>query len=186
VRTLGFLVCCLLVAGCGAGERQDAGEPRAAYDVRVVTAAFPSRQSLSSPVTMRIVVRNQGRRRVPDVAVSLGGLSTRNPQPGIADPMDPVWVVTGQPTAGVTAYDATWALGPLEAGGQKRLEWQLTPVVAGTHTVTWTVAAGLTGRSIARGPDGQRPAGTFTVRVSDAPAQGTVDPPSGAATPTAA
>jgi hypothetical protein len=41
------------------------------------------------------------------------------------------------------------------------------------------VAAGLNGKAMARSSSGSRPAGTFTVRVSDEPAAAHVDPDTG-------
>jgi hypothetical protein len=182
-RVLAFSVCCVLGAGlaaCGGGERQDAGDAGGDYQVDVVASDFPAEQSISSPATLKLAVRNTGDRTIPDLAVSLEGLSTRDSQPGLADPEDPVWIVQRQPGADQTAYDFTWTLGRVEAGATKDFELDLVPAVPGTHEVKWTVAAGLTGKSMASTADGERPAGTFTVRVSDEPAQATVDPDSGA------
>lgn len=178
-RVVASTLCCGLLAGCGGGARQDEGEPSASYDVQVVTSDFPSRQHVSEPATLRIAVRNTGRRDVPDLAVSLVGLSRRIDEPGAADPQQPVWIVEREPREGSTAYDFTWAVGPLRAGESRKLMWRLTPAAAGTHELKWTVAAGLHGKAMARTSDGQRPAGSFTVRVSDRPAPATVDPDTG-------
>jgi hypothetical protein len=167
------------VAGCGGGTRQDAAETAGTYDVQVVSASFPEDQSISAPARMRIVVRNAGRKTIPDLAVSLQGLSDRNPGPGIADPEQPLWIVQGQPTADTTAYDFTWAMGKVDAGDTRTFELDLDPAVPGTHEVKWEVAAGLTGKAMARSSNGSRPAGTFTVRVSDEPPAARVDPASG-------
>ena len=185
-RVLAISLCCAtagasgaVAAGCGGGERQDASERRGAYEVEVVTAEFAEEQSISSPSTMRIAVRNSGDRAIPNVAVSLAGLFVRNESPGTADPQQPVWVVEDQPADGETAFVSTWALGRLPAGDTREFRWSLNPAMAGTYEVTWTVAAGLHGKAVARTPDDQRPTGTFTVRVADRPAQATVDPATG-------
>ncbi len=182
-RTFGTLVCCVAAAGlangCGGGERQDDDEPSGTFDVQVLASSFPREQSISQPATLRIVVRNDGRKTIPNLAVSLDGLAVRNPQPGLADPEQPLWVIEDQPSAGQTAYVFTWALGPLQVGATQTFTWRLSPAVTGTHTVKWTVAAGLTGNARARTTGGRRPAGSFTVRVSDVPAPATVDPQSG-------
>ncbi|HWV87390.1 MAG TPA: hypothetical protein VNZ62_18210 [Capillimicrobium sp.] len=185
-RVLAISVCCAIAgapgavaAGCGGGERQDASERRGAYEVEVLTTEFAEDQSISRPSTLRITVRNSGDRAIPNVAVSLAGLFIRNESPGTADPQQPVWVIEGQPTDGETAFDSTWALGRLAAGDTREFTWSLNPAIPGTHEVTWTVAAGLHGTAVARTPDGERPTGTFTVRVSDRPAQATVDPETG-------
>jgi hypothetical protein len=181
--SVGFLVCCVPLgglAGCGGGERQDAGQKSGSYQVKIVSTSFPAEQSISSPAAMQIVVRNDGKQAVPDLTVSLEGLSDRNDQASLADQEQPVWVVEDQPGNATTAYDATWSLGALKVGEQKRFTLRLVPSVPGTHTVKWAVDAGLTGTYSARTAGGRRPAGTFTVRVSTEPAPATVDPETGA------
>jgi hypothetical protein len=181
--SLGFLVCCVplgLLTGCGGGERQDAGQRSASYEVKVVSASFPGDQSISAPATMRIAVRNAGKVQVPDLTVSVDGLSDRSQQSGMADPEQPVWIIEDQPGNATTVYDFTWALGPLDVDQEKAFTLKVTPAVPGTHTVTWTVDAGLTGTASARTPSGRRPTGAFTVRVSTSPGSATVDPSSGA------
>jgi len=179
---LAFLVCCLLGVGataCGGDERQDAQEPAGTYEVQVVTASFPEDQSISQDAPMRIVVRNAGKETIPDLAISLAGLSDRNPGPGFADPEQPLWIVERQPGAAATADGFTWAMGEVKPGGTSEFELSLNPAVPGTHEVKWTIAAGLNGKAMARSSSGARPAGTFTVRVSDEPAAAHVDPDTG-------
>jgi hypothetical protein len=176
---LASTACCALLVGCGGGERQDAGERSATYDVDIVASDFPEEQSISTPATLRLAVRNAGDRAIPNLAVSLDGISTANDQPGLADPQQPVWVVSSSPTSGDTAYVYTWAVGRLEAGETRHLDWKLTPSTPGTHKLAWTVAAGLTGKSKAHLEGGGQPTGEFTVDISDAPQQATVDPETG-------
>jgi hypothetical protein len=172
--------CCALLVGCGGGERQDAGEKGATYDVAVTSAQFPKDQSISVPARLEISVHNQGDDTIPDLAVSLDGVSTENTQPGRADAEQPVWIVAKSPADSDTAYDFTWAAGKLEPGATQTLRWSLTPATPGTHELTWTVAAGLHGKAKVHTKGGGLPTGKFTVRVSDAPAQATVDPDTGA------
>jgi hypothetical protein len=179
---LAFLVCCLLgvlASGCGGGQRQDADEPAGTFEVQVVIASFPEDQSISQSAPMRIVVRNAGKQTIPDLAISLSGLSDRNPAPGLADPQQPLWIVEQQPTAAATADGFTWGMGAVPPGATSEFELSLNPAVPGTHEVKWTVAAGLNGKAMARSSSGARPAGTFTVRVSDEPAAAHVDPDTG-------
>ncbi|UGS38003.1 COG1361 family protein [Capillimicrobium parvum] len=176
---LALTACCALLAGCGGGERQDHAEKSATYDLDVVSADFPKDQSISAPAELTIAVRNTGDRTIPNLAVSLDGISSANDQPGLADARQPVWIVADSPTAADTAYDFTWTVGKLDAGATKSLTWRLTPATPGTHSLTWTVAAGLHGKAKARTKGGGLPTGKFTVRVSDAPAQATVDPQTG-------
>jgi hypothetical protein len=179
---LAIVACCALgvfVAACGGGQRQDADETAGTYEVQVVTASFPEDQSISKSAPLRIVVRNAGKQTIPDLAISLSGLSDRNPGPGLADPEQPLWIIEDQPTAASTADGFTWGMGPVPPGGTSEFTMKLNPAVPGTHEVKWTVAAGLNGKAMARSSSGSRPAGTFTVRVSDEPVPATVDPNTG-------
>lgn len=172
-------VTALAVSGCGGGDkRQDADEPRGTWTVST-DARFPERQQLAEQVDLRIRVRNTESRRLPNVAVTVDGLSKRSEQPGLADPNRPVWIVDSGPSGGVTAYTNTWALGEIKPGGEKEFVWRLTPVEAGDHKVTYRVAAGLDGKARAELSGGSRPAGSFDVRVSREPAQSRVDPDTG-------
>ncbi|HWH92495.1 MAG TPA: hypothetical protein VNT03_01430 [Baekduia sp.] len=177
-----------LVAGCGGGERQDEDEPSGTFKVDVVKASFSPEQRLADSAVMRIVVRNAGGETIPDVAVTVtsdddtkggAGFTTRSSGADLSDPTRQLWIVDRGPRGGDTAYLSTWALGPLAAGRTKTFEWHVTPVVAGTHTLRWHVAAGLDGKAIARTEDGREPAGTFRVTVSGKPAAATVDPETG-------
>ncbi len=108
---------------------------------------------------------------------------------GLAHPSRPVWVVDnppgpcnsgcsassasggGGPGGAVTAYSNTWALGPLGPGQTAKFDFGVTAVKPGHHVVAWEVAAGLNGKAKAVLSDGSLPHGTFTVTVSNAPAQ---------------
>jgi hypothetical protein len=57
--------------------------------------------------------------------------------------------------------------------------WRVTPVVAGSHTLRYRVAAGLNGKAKAQTADGGEPAGVFRVNVSSKPPNATVDPATG-------
>jgi hypothetical protein len=170
-----------LVAGCGGGEseRQDADEPSGTWRVDVVEAEFPRSQRLAEPETMRIRVRNEEDRAIPNVAVTVDSFSQRSEQPGLADPNRPVWIIDDGPRGGTTAYTNTWALGRVAPGQTKTFEWEVTPVESGTHRISYRVAAGLDGKAKARLDGGDQPEGTFTVRISDEPSQARVDPESG-------
>jgi hypothetical protein len=177
-----------LIAGCGGGERQDANEPSGTFKVKVLKASFPPHQRLANKATMRVVVRNDSGKTIPNVAVTVtsdddakggAGFTTRSTNPDLADPTRQLWIVDQGPRGGDTAYVSTWALGPLAAGHTQTFEWHVTPVVAGTHMLRWHVAAGLNGKAVARTANGQDPAGTFRVRVASKPAPVTVDPKTG-------
>jgi hypothetical protein len=180
--------CALLIAGCGGdAPRQDKDEPSRAYDVEIVKASFPKRQSLAERARMRITVRNADDATIPNIAVTLtsddaeggGGFVSQSDQAGLAEPTKTLWIVDSEPRGGGTAYVSTWALGPLRAGQTRSFTWDVTPMVAGAHTIRYRVAAGLAGKAKAQTTRGDEAAGVFKVDVSRKPPQGSVDLESG-------
>jgi hypothetical protein len=169
----------LVVAGCGGGTRQDAGEPSGTYRVEVLDASFPTRQSLAEPAVMRVQVHNSGTKAIPDVAVTVDSFDSTSQQQGLASDERPVWIVDQGPVGGTTAYVNTWALGRLPAGATRTFTWHVTAVAAGRHTVSYRVAAGLNGKARARLAGGGVPGGSITVAISGKPAQAVVDPATG-------
>lgn len=169
----------LVAAGCGGGERQDADEPSGTFAVDVVDAEFPRSQRLAKQATMRIRVRNEAERAIPNLALTVDGFSRRSDQAGLSDPNRPVFIVDEGPRGGVTAYTNTWALGRLAPGKSRTFEWRVTPVRAGQYRLSYRVAAGLDGKARAQLDGGGRPEGTFKVKVSREPSQARVDPDTG-------
>jgi hypothetical protein len=177
------LVCLIAIAGCGGGERQDEDEPEGEFAVEVVSASFPERQKLARSSDLVITVRNAGDRAVPNVAVTVRGLSYRATEPGLADPERPRFAVNGvpreiggfpeskdaTPLGCDTAYVNTWACGRLRPGAEKTFVWKVTAVKAGPYEIAWRVAAGLDGkaRAVSAG-GGEAPSGSFSGTVSDA------------------
>jgi hypothetical protein len=168
----------IALAGCG-GARQDANEPAGTFKVSVPNASFPIRQHIAQPSQMRISVRNDDSRTVPNVAVTVNSFNYVSAQAGLADPRRPVWIVDAGPTGGTTAYVQTWALGPLAPGQTKTFTWRLTAVQSGTYTVNYRVAAGLNGKAVAQLADGNPPEGSFAVRISARPPLASVNPQTG-------
>jgi hypothetical protein len=163
------LAAAMLAAGCGGGERQDANEPAGTYPVQVVKKDFASDQHVSRGEWMTIAVKNNGQKAIPDLAVTVDSFSAADEQAGLADAQRPVWVVDKQPAGSPTAYVNTWSLGrALAAGRTATFRWRVVPTQSGTHKVSYKVAAGLDGRARAE-QDGQIPAGSWTVNISDAP-----------------
>ncbi len=167
------------IAGCGGGQRQDADEPSGTFPVAIVRASFPTKQHLAKSERFVIAVRNTGSQAVPNLAVTVDSFASRSEQAGLADPSRAVWVIDDGPRGGDTAYTNTWALGRLEPGQTRRFVWRVTAVAPGTHTVKWQVAAGLNGKAKATLSDNRAPEGSFTVDVSEKPAQAKVDPDTG-------
>ena len=161
-------------AGCG-GKDQSAAEPSGVYKVDVVQKSFPAQQALAQSSQMTIAVRNAGDKEMPNVAVTVDGFDRHIQAPGLADSSRPSFSVEKGPFGADTAYVNTWATNRrLAAGRTAVFRWKVTALHAGTYTVKYKVAAGLTGKAQARLPDGSAPEGTFTVRVSGKPPQTTV------------
>jgi hypothetical protein len=175
---------CAVVAagavGCGGGERQDANEDEATYEVAVVDAKFPERQRLAEESELEITVRNDASEPIPDVAVTLRGLNRRSKNEGLQDPNRPVFVIDGDPTeiggyqevklaapeGGQTALVDTWALGELEPGAEKTFRWRLTAVEPGPFELTYAIAAGLGGKAKAVTTGDTQPQGAFKGTIS--------------------
>lgn len=192
----GALSCALLIASCG-GASQDASEPRSTYTVAVSQARFPSSQAIAKPTTLRIAVRNDSSKTLPNVAVTVNSLTYRATKPAtLADPERPAWIIydgPGQATTppvesevvtreggGRTASLHTWALGRLAPGATKVFAWRLLPVVSGTRTIRYAIAAGLNGKAKATLPGGGLAVGSLTVHIAPAPPTTHVDAETGA------
>jgi len=184
-------LCAGLVACGGGGERQDEDEPSGKFPVDIVTASFPTRQRLAETSQLRLGVKNIGRKELPALAItisiagkegraSLQPFSIRDPQPGLAVPDRPVWILEeGYPklaaqsaTAGAqTANEKTFDFGTLKPGATTQAVWRVTPVRAGDFKLTYRVDAGLYGKAVAVTSDGSPSAGSFAVEISDVPPQ---------------
>jgi hypothetical protein len=183
-----------LVACGGGGERQDADEPEGEYPVDVVTAKFPNRQRLADTKDLRLGVENIGDETIPNLAVTIfiddgaaGSFKVRLEQPGLENPNRPVWVLDEKyprlkgesrpegSSPGDVAQTNTFAFGPLEPGEEREMIWRLAPVRAGTYTVNYEIAAGLSGKAQAVTADGSEPTGKFVVTISSKPPKATVN-----------
>jgi hypothetical protein len=176
------LSCVMAVIGCGGGARQDENEPSGNFAVEVVNASFPDKQKLAQTSELVITVRNTGKQVVPDLAVTVKGLSFRATEPGLSDPERPRFALNGiqreiggfpeakdtSPAGCDTAYVNTWACGPLKPGREATLVWKVTAVKAGPYEVSWRVAAGLNGNAKAVATGGGAPTGSFSGSVSRA------------------
>ena len=189
-------------AGCGEdSEPQDADEPSGRFPVEIQEAGFPTEQRLAQTSDLRLGVTNAGEEQIPNLAVTIwvgdekagGPFDVRSDQPGLADPSRPVWILESgfpkvvaprfeakdiekAPTAGAeTAQTDTFAFGPLEPGAGKDMVWRVTPVVAGTWTIHYELAAGLNGKAKAVSGDGGPAEGEFVVKISDKPPRATVN-----------
>lgn len=169
----------LAFAGCG-GERRDADAPDGTFTVDVRRATFAPKQRLAQRNALVISVRNAGEEAIPDLTVTVRGFSDRSGGARNSDAGRDVWIVDSGPSEATTAFEDTWAAGRLEPGRTATLRWEVTPVVAGRHQLSYEVAAAATGSArttLSRGGD---PRGTLRVSVTDTPAKARVDPRTGA------
>jgi hypothetical protein len=166
-------------AGCGGGERRDAGAVGRTYTVAILRAQFPQRQHLGDSPAFVIAVRNAGDATIPNLVVTLHGVSERSGDTAQADARKLVWLVDEPPPGSATAIEDAWAAGPLQPGREVALRWRLTPVLPGTHALHYAIAADLAGPARTRLADGGRPRGDMTVRVEERPPPERVDPRTG-------
>lgn len=177
----------LSIAACG-GSSSDANEAEGNYRVKVTDASFPTEQHLGQTYLLDLSVRNTGNRTIPALTVNVsikgkeGEGSTlpfgiRDPQPELAQPDRPVWVLAAHypkfagSTAGggaETSNQKTFDFGPLKKGATVDTVWKLSAVKAGTYTVVYAVEAGLSDATKAQTGGGAAPGGSFTVKVSSA------------------
>ena len=190
------------LSACGkSAQRQDAEEPAGEFPVDVVAAKFPTQQRLAQTSDLRLEVENSGDEPIPDLAVTIqtgddpasGSFSVRSDQPGLSDPNRPVWILEegfpklvtdaesekdldSAPSAGAAAAQTnTFSFGGVPPGESKDIVWRLTPVIAGTYTVHYELAAGLGGKAKAVTGDGSPVEGEFVVTITDKPPKASVD-----------
>jgi len=169
----------VLLGACG-DERRDADAPEGTYSVAVVRSTFAAQQHLGAKTALTLTVRNTGDEAIPDLAVTVRGFTDRSGGPRDADLGRDVWIVDEGPGAAATASQDTWSAGRLAPGRSTTLRWRVTPVVAGSHTVRYEIAPSLTGRARAQLAQGGRAAsGALRARVTNTPAQASVDPRTG-------
>jgi hypothetical protein len=110
-------------------------------------------------VAVTVETQAQGK----NAPVAFGQRSTNS---GQADSARPVWVLDEGPKGGDTALVNTWSAGPLRAGETRELTWRLVAVTAGTYTIGYRVAPGLSGR--AQAAEGNT-SGRLQVTIEDEP-----------------
>ena len=174
----------LAFAGCGGGERQDEDEAAGSYELEVVSATFPEKQSLADSSKMKITVRNASDEVVPALAVTVKtapddegeaaqAFSQRVDDDQLADPSRPIWIVDESPSNATVAHTNTWALPRIPPGETAEFVWKVTAVRAGDYTIEYSAYPGLDGK--AELADGSKASGSFTVSISDDPPESRVD-----------
>ena len=173
-----------LASGCGgstaSGDRQDADEPKGDFPVSVEDATFPLKQDLAQSSQLKIVVRNAGNQRIPNIAVTVQCADSKDGRNGSfdrqiagtqqADKNRPNFVVDRipgpdrpasrqelDPLERSSAYVNTYALGPLAPNRTATFEWKVTAVRAGEFRLCYRVAAGLDGKARAVAASGSLP-----------------------------
>ena len=180
----------LSIVACGGDESSsDANEAAGTYEVKVTDASFPAEQRLGSTSLMKLGIRNSGDKTIPalTVNVSLAGkegrgstlpFAIRDPQPELAQPDRPVWVLaehypkfagSSEPGGAETSNQKTYDFGALKPGATANLVWKLSAVKSGRHVLTYAVGAGLGTQVKAKTSGGVAPGGSFTVQISSAP-----------------
>jgi hypothetical protein len=175
---------------CGGGDESssDANEPAGKYTVEVVSAEFPARQALGQTSLLRLGIRNTGRKTVPALAVSIsiagreGQASSlpfgiRDPQPEIAQPDRPVWVLalrypkfagSSEPGGAGTSNPKTFAFGELKPGATANVVWKLSAVRTGRYVLRFVVDAGIGGQAKAVTEGGSEPGGSIEAQIVSA------------------
>ncbi len=188
-----------MLAGCGGGGRQDAKESAGTFAMQVLHPSFPSAQSIARETRLVLPVRNAGTHTVPNVAVTIDSFDYTSNYADLAADKRPVWAIEQGPGAvakrpveseeisspggGQTAYVNTWALGALAPGKTRTFVWRVVPVKAGSYTVHYTIAAGLSGKAKARLSSGGLVQGQFTADIAPAPKLAHVNPDTGRVEP---
>ncbi|HEY8501404.1 MAG TPA: hypothetical protein VIL21_01855, partial [Solirubrobacterales bacterium] len=98
------LAAAALLGACGGSSSSDANEPTGNFEVKVTEAEFPTLQRLGQTSQLKLGIRNSGERTVPNLTVTftIAGeqgvnsflpFGVRDPQPELAQPERPVWVL---------------------------------------------------------------------------------------------
>jgi hypothetical protein len=184
----------LSLSACGGGGSSGSAE-HGKYSLRVVRAEFPAKQHLGQTSVMRIGIRNTGKRTVPalTVSISIAGregetsslpFSVHDPEPGLAQPDRPVWVLalhypklagSTKNGAAETSDRKVFDFGPLKPGSTREAVWKLSAVKAGRFTVVYRVDASLDGSARAVTAGGVKPGGSFVVTIAERSPETTVN-----------
>lgn len=184
-----FFALALSLAACGGdSEGSNASEPSASYPV-VYTADFPVRQRLGETSLLRIGVRNAGREQMSALTVSISiagkdgqqsalAFGIRDPQPELAQPDRPVWVLSEHypklagstsPGGAETTNEKTFEFGALKPGEKTEAVWKLSAVRTGGYRLLYEIGAGLGGKAKAETEGGDPAVGSLAVRIVEVP-----------------
>jgi hypothetical protein len=174
-----------LLAACG-GSSSDSNEPAGTYQVKVTGASFPKRQFIGQTSLMKIDVKNDGKKTVPalTVSVNLEGkeaagaqipFSVHESDPELANGDRPVWVLSAtyprlagssDPGGAETASPGTYTFGALKPGKSVEAVWKLSAVRPGMYTIAYDIEAGLSGEVKTKTSSGATPGGSFVTDIT--------------------
>lgn len=178
----------LSMIACGGESSSDANEAGGTFRVKVTSASFPTSQQLGQTSLMKLGIRNTGKKTVPALTVNVsiagkeGETSTlpfaiHDPQPELAQPDRPVWVLAAHypkfagssaPGGAETSNQKTYDFGPLKPGKTANLVWKLSAVKSGHFTLLYAINAGLGNQVKTTTGGGVKPGGSFSVQISSA------------------
>ena len=178
----------LTAVACGGESSSDANEPSGTFRVKVTNASFPTSQRLGETSLMRLGIRNTSKKTLPALIVNVsiagheGQTSTlpfaiHDPQPELAQPDRPVWVLaahypkfagSSSPGGAETSNQKTYDFGPLKPGKTAGLVWKLSAVKSGHYNLLYAIDAGLGGQVKTKTGGGVKPGGSFSVEISAA------------------
>jgi hypothetical protein len=181
------LAAAVLLGACGGSKSSSDDEPTGTFPVKVTEASFPTQQELGQTALLKLGVRNTGKRTVPALTVTFtvagkAGVTSslpfgvNDPQPELAQPERPVWVLaqtyprlhgSSDPGGASTSSRKTFAFGELEPGETTKAVWKLSAVRAGKYTLLYSIDAGLSGKVKAKTTGGVRPGGSFAIEITD-------------------
>lgn len=182
---LAALAVAALLGACGESS-SDANEPTGTFQVKVTEAKFPTKQKLGQTSLLQLGVRNAGKRTIPGLTVTFTIAGKRgvesslpfgvsDPQPELAQPERPVWVLaqtyprlygSSNPGGASTSNRKTFDFGPVKHGETVKAVWKLSAVKAGKYTLLYSVDAGLSGASKAKTGNGVTPGGSFATEIT--------------------
>lgn len=181
------LAAATFLTACGDDEpSSDANERAGTYQLDVLNADFPTEQRLGKTSLLRLGARNTGEKIIPalTVTISIAGeegqnsslpFAIRDPQPGLAQPNRPVWVLAARypkrssdsaPGGAETSNQKTFDFGPLKPGHAIEAVWKLTAVRTGDFELLYQVGAGLSDEVKTETSRGVEPGGTIGVEIS--------------------
>jgi len=177
-----------LLGACGGDDSSAADdEPTGSFQVKVTEAKFPALQRLGQTSLLELGIRNTGERTVPGVSVTftVGGkrgessslpFGIRDPQPELAQPDRPVWVLSStyprlrgstKPGGASTSSVKTFSFGPLKPGKTVKAVWKLSAVRAGKFNLLYRINAGLGGGAKVKTDGGVAPGGSFATEITE-------------------